>query len=68
MCKTTSVYIDNTCSYCGYIHFGFCPRIEEIEYYPNGTIKRVRLREGKLFGVVYQPDAISKTGLMYGNN
>ena len=31
------------CCHCGLIHLfsGICPRIKEIEYFPNGTIKRV---------------------------
>ncbi len=32
------------CFYCGLVHNTVCPRIEEIEYYPNGTTKRVKLR------------------------
>jgi hypothetical protein len=34
------------CSYCGYWHKkGICPRIAEIEYYQDGTIKRVRFHK-----------------------
>lgn len=33
-----------TCKYCNAYHTGVCPRIEEIEYHPNGSVKRVRLR------------------------
>ena len=33
------------CPYCGGYHMGMCPMIEEIEYYPNGMVKRVKLRE-----------------------
>jgi hypothetical protein len=33
------------CPYCGlYGHTGVCPRVASIEYYPNGTVKRVELR------------------------
>jgi len=32
------------CPYCGGYHTGTCPMIEEIEYYPNGTVKKVKLR------------------------
>jgi len=34
------------CRYCGphIMHSGMCPKIEEIEYYQNGTVKRVKLR------------------------
>ena len=32
------------CRYCGACHVEvMCPRIAEIEYHPNGTVKRVRL-------------------------
>lgn len=35
----------NNCPYCGaYWHSAICPRVEEIEYYPDGLIKRVKLR------------------------
>jgi hypothetical protein len=29
------------CGWCGMIHGPMCPRIQAIEYYPNGTVKRV---------------------------
>ena len=29
------------CGHCGCYHSGPCPRIKAIEYYENGTIKRV---------------------------
>lgn len=35
--------IPGQCGYCGNWHFGICPRILSIEYYQNGTIKRVEL-------------------------
>ncbi len=32
----------NTCAHCGMYHpNGVCPRIKAIEYWPNGTMKRV---------------------------
>ena len=40
----TYVQIEPACSYCGYYHEGTCPRVEELEYYPDGALKRVRLR------------------------
>lgn len=38
---TTSSW--TSCYWCGLIHVGggICPRVREIEYYPNGTVKRV---------------------------
>ena len=37
------------CPYCGYYHDldKICPYIEEIEYYPNGQVKRVKMRKSK---------------------
>ena len=35
------------CSHCGYFHMGPCPRIKSIEYFPNGTIKRIDYHESK---------------------
>lgn len=34
------------CRYCGKWHTGngMCPQVKEIEYHPNGTVKRVVLR------------------------
>jgi hypothetical protein len=29
------------CGHCGMIHGGPCPRIKAIEYYPDGTVKRI---------------------------
>lgn len=30
-----------TCQHCGMIHGAICPRIAAVEYYENGTVKRV---------------------------
>lgn len=35
----------NTCGHCGMIHGPACPRIRAIEYYENGTVKRVEYHE-----------------------
>lgn len=32
---------DYNCAHCGMMHQGQCPRIKAIEYYENGTVKRV---------------------------
>lgn len=60
--NTTYVQVEPSCSYCGCCHEGTCPRVEEFEYYPNGTLKRVRLRAESPLGVVHQPDAASEIG------
>lgn len=31
----------SACPYCGLIHNMTCPKIKAIEYYPDGTTKRV---------------------------
>lgn len=43
MIIATSTTICYSCKHCGLIHAygGVCPRIKAIEYYPDGTIKRV---------------------------
>ena len=33
-----------TCHYCGMTHDTLCPRIVEIEYHPNGTVRRIVFR------------------------
>ena len=33
------------CGWCNMFHVGACPVVQEIEYFPNGTIKRVVYRE-----------------------
>ncbi len=44
MNETTGITRD-ICSYCGWIHDGICPRIEEIEYYPDGAIKKISFKK-----------------------
>ena len=39
---TTATIAWQPCRWCGNVmHMGECPRVKVIEYYPNGTIKRV---------------------------
>ena len=33
------------CQHCGNYHTGQCPRIKAIEYYANGTVKRIEFFE-----------------------
>ena len=35
------------CPYCGLNHTGRCPQIRSIEYYPNGTIKKIEYENGQ---------------------
>ncbi len=37
-------YYAEICPYCGASHAGACTRVEEVEYYPDGALKRVKLR------------------------
>lgn len=35
-----------TCPYCGaWLHDGLCPRIKAVEYHPDGTVKRLELKD-----------------------
>lgn len=36
-----------TCPYCGICHTGRCPQLRSIEYYPNGTIKKITYENGQ---------------------
>jgi hypothetical protein len=50
-----------TCPYCGcwpHEHLGQCPEVKAIEYFPNGTIKRVEKRPTEsLFKRVFGSDS-----------
>jgi hypothetical protein len=37
------------CEYCGLTHDTICPRIQAIEYHPDGAIKRVEFVKIKVF-------------------
>lgn len=37
----TAAPIRSACSHCGMIHATTCPKIKAIEYYPDGTTKRI---------------------------
>ena len=44
---TTTLPLLPKCHYCGtWPHDGLCPRIRAIEYHPDGTVKRVELKDG----------------------
>lgn len=38
---TTTIPSLQTCQWCGFYHTGICPMATAIEYYPNGSVKRV---------------------------
>jgi hypothetical protein len=33
------------CGHCGMWHAGSCPRIKSIEYYPDGTVRRLEYHD-----------------------
>ncbi len=35
------------CPYCGHGHTGTCPKVRAIDYYQDGTVKRVEFYEPK---------------------
>jgi len=48
--QSTTTPIGTPCPWCSsplysVYHVGFCPRVKAIEYYENGTMKRVEFRE-----------------------
>ena len=38
---TNTVAVLGTCRWCSTWHIGTCPRVKSIEYFPDGTVKRV---------------------------
>ena len=36
--------VDGKCMFCGAYHTGVCPEVAEIEYYTDGSVKRVVFR------------------------
>ena len=49
-------YVVVLCRYCdGTHHTEKCPRVEEIEYYPDGSVKWVKLREPETWVTVGFP-------------
>lgn len=58
-----------TCCYCGAYHQGICPRVERMEYYPDGTVKQVWLRSmgmHPLVGEQEEPPVRLETGHICG--
>lgn len=50
MNETTPIHSGGGCPYCSNSwirvdHDGICPKVKSIEYYPDGTVKRVELRD-----------------------
>lgn len=37
------------CQWCGYFHSAICPRVRSIEYYNDGSLKRVEFDPGQLY-------------------
>lgn len=36
-----------SCEHCGGWHSGQCPRVKAVEYWPNGTVKKIEYHDGK---------------------
>lgn len=58
----------NICQHCGVGHIGVCPWVKAIEYYPDGTVKRVefhppvqQIESIANGGYIRVPDAPSST-------
>jgi hypothetical protein len=35
----------NMCGHCGGFHVGACPAVKAVDYYPDGTVRRIEYRE-----------------------
>lgn len=33
------------CAHCGQWHDGVCSRVKSVEYYPNGTVKKIKYHD-----------------------
>jgi hypothetical protein len=44
---TTGTVSMSTCPHCGGWHNGACPQVRAIEYWPNGSVKRVEYERGQ---------------------
>ena len=38
---TTTASLQEVCRWCGSLHGHLCPAVKALEYYPDGTVKRV---------------------------
>ena len=60
----TYLQVQPGCPYCAAQHAGTCPRVEEMEYYPDGALKRVKLREVQDIEVTTTYDVVGKESNM----
>jgi hypothetical protein len=43
--------MNNFCPYCGQYHgLGVCPKIRAIEYYSDGSIRKIEFKDGSVQG------------------
>lgn len=61
-----TIMMTNACPWCGMIHQATCSRVKAMEYYPDGSLKRVELHEpqsvySSTIDVKLLPDAPSYT-------
>lgn len=46
-----------SCCHCGMYHIGMCPRVKSVEYYPDGTIKRVEYHAAEVAAIAEKEKA-----------
>lgn len=49
--------VDTTCRHCGQHHGPHCPLVKAVEYYPDGSLKRVEYIDAQPIQTVPQPFA-----------
>ena len=47
---------EGKCRYCGSHHEGACPRVKAVEYYRDGSVKRVEFHDPKPVIVSRRPE------------
>lgn len=61
--------IATSCPHCGVGHVGTCPRIKAIEYYENGTVRRIEFHESSQpTKLTVTPYDYTKTGHIQQSN
>jgi hypothetical protein len=57
MTETASAAKSQNCQWCGLFHTspGVCPMVKALEYYPDGTLKRVEFKGPEQWVPAYAP-------------
>lgn len=50
----------NGCAYCGMMHIGVCIRVKSIEYFPDGTTKKVEFNTDPAPVTRFPPQAFQR--------